>query len=222
MTKSAIEQAAEALRKEWSGMDRFVSKILVTDQTNPGGPKVIDAYRVSSGAWLMLQARIRHVIDALTAEQARVPPDRERLHNELMEMVEDRRVHERDREWVTKSAAALRIPAPAECEEMAAVMEMLGNRANDAHEEWNGSDVSLPVSLGLLRDARRLVPVLRRLSPAEGWRPISFNAGAATTSELQSEIGRLQAILHRRVLGDPRVSVGSQPLPSPPAEEEKT
>ncbi len=47
---------------------------------------------------------------------------------------------------------------------MAAVMEMVGNRANDARPHWKNENVSLQVSLGLLRDARRLAPRLRLLA----------------------------------------------------------
>ncbi len=55
-------------------------------------------------------------------------------------------------------------PTDEEIAEMAAVMEMIGNRANDGREHWNGSEVTLSVSLGLLRDARRLAPRLRLLA----------------------------------------------------------
>ncbi len=65
-TSAILRKAAEALHLEWIGLERFVSEITGTDPTNPDGAKLLAAYRVSAGAWLLLQARIRHVIGALS------------------------------------------------------------------------------------------------------------------------------------------------------------
>lgn len=60
-----LRRAALTLRAEMEGIDRFVTPMPEPAPTNPGGDQCLPAYRFSSGAWMMLRARILAVVEAL-------------------------------------------------------------------------------------------------------------------------------------------------------------
>ncbi len=95
--------------------------------------------------------------------------------------------------------AALKRPEEGECEAMAKRLD-----------EWAKLDDSYSDRYSLWIDAAAMLRRLARSTPDAGeWR-LGHDASIA---DLQKEIGRLQGILHRRVLGDPRIGVSAQAAP---------
>ena len=66
-----LVKAIDRLRIEMQDIDRFITPMPEPDPTNPGGDKALPAYRFSSGAWMMLRARILHVLEAATQGHGR-------------------------------------------------------------------------------------------------------------------------------------------------------
>ncbi len=165
---------------------------------------------------------INAALARLTAEQARVPPDREALAMECEAEAAHQYTSGRVSRQLTAIATALRIPAPAECEEM----------ANELTAPcWETGGV-IPYETGV-----RAAALLRRLAPAEGWRPIErapkdgtciigLHRGgeAARISWGQSRQNELTWCSTERsyITSAFLLWMPCPNIPSPPAEEEKT
>jgi hypothetical protein len=161
------------------------------------------AYGTASRGFAEAQAEIAR----LTAEQSRVPPDQERLAQDLyrvLPFVGDQEA----RAVINEAIAALRLPALAECEEMARRVE------NNYVDGITGKEAA---------------SLIRRLAPTEWWRPIESAPKDAYELVLLSDGKTVEA--GEWMPHDPDVPYSEaqwssglipthwKPLPCPPAEE---
>jgi len=157
---------------------------------------------------------INAALALLGVEQSQTEPDYHERH-QVLEMAEQPRAEVRHDgyDWLgphedfRPAPASRAVPDREELIHMETTAEERADWLSHAERHPHKQSFTDYAVARLIRDLNRTVAALRAV-PDRGDR--------WSIAELQTEIGRLQSILHHRVLGDPRIGVSSAPSTKEP------